>query len=219
MVLVALAPTSGSWRAHELFIPGILYVGGLVLISYSFVELDDPVRRSAYLLVPASTLEKMTARLVLTLVAFPVACLMLYWATSLVGAGLGSLIWEESFDVYNPFTEETWRLLTVYPLVHSIFFLGAVWFRKSTVFKTMLAVVVAQIGLVIVTAFIFRVVFFDFFQGMSFEPSQEFRLNIVDAGWLTSDLSARIGKVFTYLLFGPWLWAIAYLRLADTESS
>lgn len=218
LVLVALAPTAGGWQPHEIFIPGILYLGGLVVISYSFVELGDPVRRSAYLLVPASALEKVTARLALTLVAFPVAGLMLYWATSLVGAGLGGLIWDESFGVYNPFTEETWQLLAVYPMVHSVFFLGAVWFRKATVSKTILAVVLAQIGLAIVTALIFRVVFFDFFHGLSFEPSKEFRLNVTDAGWLTSDLSARIGKVFTHLLFGPWLWVIAYLRLADTES-
>ena len=218
LVLVALAPTSGGWQPHEIFVPGILYVGGLVIISYSFVELGDPIRRSAYLLVPASTLEKASARLALTLVAFPAASLILYWATSLAGSGLGGLIWDESFDVYNPFTEETWRLLSVYPMVHSVFFLGAVWFRKSTLFKTMLAVVLAQIGLAIVTALIFRIVFFDFFQGMSFEPSKEFRLNVIDAGWLTSDISAQIGKVFTHLLFGPWLWVIAYLRLADTES-
>ena len=218
LMLVALAPTAGSWRPHEIFVPGLLYVGGLVFVSYSFVELGDPVRRSAYLLVPASTLEKASARLALTLVAFPAASLILYWVTSLAGSGLARLIWEESFGVYNPFTDETWRLLAVYPMVHSIFFLGAVWFRKATVFKTMLTVVLAQIGLAIVTAVIFRIVFFDFFHGMSFEPSKEFRLNVTDAGWLTSDLSAQIGKVFIHLLFGPWFWVIAYLRLADTES-
>ena len=219
LVMVALAPTAGGWQPHGIFVPGILYVGGLVAISYSFVELGDPVRRSAYLLVPASTLEKVAARLALTLVAFPAAALMLYWATSVLGAGLGGLIWERSFEVYNPFTEETWRLLTAYPMVHSVFFLGAVWFRKAVLFKTVLAVVVAQIGLAIVTAVIIRIVFFDFFQGIGFEPSMDFRLNGVDVGWLTSGITAWLGEVFTYLLFGPWLWVIAYLRLADTESS
>jgi hypothetical protein len=95
--------------------------------------------------------------------------------------------------------------------VHSIFFLGAVWFRKGAAFKTLLAVVLAQIGLAVVTFFIFRIVFFDFFQGISFNLSKE-----VDTDWLTSAV-LRIGRVFIYVLFGPWLWVISYLRLADTE--
>ncbi len=211
VVLVAFAPLTGRWQPHKIFVPGILFLGGIIITSYSFTELKDPIQRSAYLLVPGSTLEKVAARLMLTLVGFPLSALTLYWTTSLVGAGLGSLIWGKSFAIYRPFTEDTWRLLTVYPIVHSIFFLGAVWFRKGAAFKTLLAVVLAQIGLAVVTFFIFRIVFFDFFQGMSFNLSKE-----VDTGWLTSAV-LRIGRVFIYVLFGPWLWVISYLRLADTE--
>lgn len=219
LLLLALAPTSGGWQPHEIFVSGILYVGGLVVVSHSFVELTDPIRRSAYLLVPASTLEKIAARLALTLVAFPVAALALYWATSLVGAGLGDLIWGQSFGIYDPSTQKTARLLAYYPMIHAVFFLGAVWFRKGAVFKTLLSVVAAQIGLAIITMFLFRLVFFEFFEGLGLEPSREFRLNVTDAGWLTSDLSAQLGKAFTYFLLGPWLWVLSYLRLADTESS
>jgi hypothetical protein len=219
LALVALAPTSGGWQPHETFVPFIIYAGGLAVISYSFIELTDPVRRSAYLLVPASTLEKVSARLVLTLLAFPAATLVLYWVTSLVGAGLGTLIWDRSFGIYNPLTENTVRLLAHYPMIHAVFFLGAIWFRKGSVFKTLLSVVIAQLGLAIIAAFFFRIVFFEFFEGLGLDHSMEFQLNVIDAGWLTSDLTAQLGEVFAYLLFGPWLWVISYLRLADTESS
>lgn len=212
VVLVASAPLTGRWQPHKIFVPGILFLGGIIITSYSFTELKDPIQRSAYLLVPGSTLEKVAARLLLTLVGFPLSALTLYWTTSLVGAGLGSLIWGESFAIYRPFTEDTWRLLTVYPIVHGIFFLGAVWFHKGAAFKTLLVVVLAQIGLAVVTFFIFRIVFFEFFQGMSvsFNLSKE-----ADIGWWTS--AVQIGRVFIYVLFGPWLWVISYLRLADTE--
>ena len=218
VLLTAFAPLSGGWQPHLIFLPGILFIGGLLITSYSFAELGDPVRRAAYLLVPASTFEKVAARLLLTLVAYPLAVLALYWLISLVAAGVGDLVWGRSFAVYNPFTAETWRLLTVYPMVHAIFFLGAVWFRKGAAFKTVLAVVAAQIGFVIVAGFILRIVFSGFFEGFSFTPSMDIRLKLIDAGWLTSDIWAQIGRLLTYLLFGPWFWVISYHRLADTES-
>ena len=217
--LVVLAPTSGSWQPHKIFLPSIICLGGMILVGNSFAELGDPVRRAAFLLIPASTLEKLGARLVLTLVAFPLAAISLYWITSLLGAAIGHLVWDSSFDIYDPFTQEIGRLIVVYPLIHSVFFLGSVWFRKSSIFKTIISVVVVQISFSIIAVFIFRIVFYDFFQGVSFDALKELQLHIDPGTWLTSDSSARLGTVFTYLLFGPWLWVIAYFRLADTESN
>ena len=210
VVLVFFAPSTGSWQPHRFFLSSLLFLGGLIFTSYSFVELADPVRRSAYLLTPASTLEKIAVRLLLTLVGFPLSVLALYWMTSALGAWLGSLVWGKSFTIYHPFTEYTSQLLTVYPVVHAIFFLGAVWFRKNAAFKTLLSMVVAQIAFTVVAVFIVRIVFFDFFNGT------DFSLGVGSSmAWL--DSVPWIARVFIYCLFVPWLWVIAYLRLADTE--
>ena len=85
VILVAWAESAGEWDPHEVFVPIVLFGGGFIITSLSFIELGDPVRRSAYLMVPASTLEKLATRLLLTLVGFPLAVIALYWVSFAAG--------------------------------------------------------------------------------------------------------------------------------------
>ena len=215
IVLVASTPSAGDWNPHQVFVPIVLFGGGLIMTSFSFVELGDPIRRSAYLLIPASALEKLATRLLLPLIGFPLAAFALYWVTSLVAAGLGFVIWGESFETYDPFTQQTGRILIWYLPANAIFFLGAVWFRKAAAFKTLLTLVLASIALPLVAGLILRIVFFHFFEGFGFTVAKE----IVHHGPfdITEEPLFKICKSYAYVVLGPWLWIVSYLRLSDTE--
>ena len=215
VILVASTPSAGDWNPHEVFVRIVLFGGGLIMTSFSFVELGDPIRRSAYLLIPASALEKLATRLLLTLIGFPLAVFTLYWVTSVVAAGLGFVIWGESFEIYDPFTQQTGRMLAWYLPANAIFFLGAVWFRKAAAFKTLLTLVLASIAIPLVAGLIFRIIFFDFFEGFSFTFAK--KLSVSGPYCITEEPLFQICKSYTYVVLGPWLWIVSYLRLSDTE--
>jgi hypothetical protein len=124
-----------------------LLVLGTLQASRSFRELHDKSRNTAFLLLPASALEKTLAPLLTTTVLPIVYMLAFTTAVSAAIEGVDWLLYRHTNDVFDPFAPEVWTGLPRYLVVQSWFFLGAAWFRRAHYLKTLLALMVGGLAL------------------------------------------------------------------------
>lgn len=128
----------------------LLLVGGVILSSRAFGDMHDKTRNQAYLLLPASSLEKMIAALFRVTIGFIVYLMVFMTAISFLAEAFKLVFWRETYSMFNPFETDVWQIITKYIFVQSFFFLGAAWFKKTHLAKTILAVSFICLGLSLV---------------------------------------------------------------------
>lgn len=151
---------------HEFAYPFYLLVGGFILTSLSFTEMNPHDGRLFYLTLPASSLEKFVSRWLITGLGFATVYTIGYYLISSIANGLGQSIFDFNIGSFNFFTEENMLLFRLYLAIQTIFLLGAVYFRKYAIFKTVLSTVLFAICMAITAVLLFRLVMFDLFDGL-----------------------------------------------------
>jgi hypothetical protein len=175
-----------------------LYGWGCVIASSAFGELHDRTRNDAYLLLPASALEKTASRFVLATLGF--------YAFFLVFSAVLGLVVQTLHGVFRggdirwfprPGEGLQWVLFGHLLVVQSLFFLGAAWFRKSHFFKTLMTIVIGGWGVI---AFAFIVAFL--------------MLPMLRDGWGLSFNDYDLYPVYeaypTVVAVGYWILKVAY---------
>ena len=162
IILIASLISFESAGAAQVFFlswyGGMLYVWGSIASSRAFGELHDKARNGAYLLIPASAIEKTVARLLAVTVGLSVYLLIFTTVVALLVAGVHLLLPGGGHGLFNPMDPRLWPVITGYLFVQSLFFLGAAWFRRRHFIKTALAVTLAAIGFGLFVLLTLRVV-------------------------------------------------------------
>ena len=190
-----------------------LFVWGLVASSRAFRPLHDRTRSEAWLLVPASALEKTLARLLAVTIGLVAYLLVFVGFVSVVVEVLNLLVFGSRIAVFDPFDASVRNLVFVYVILQSFFFLGGAWFRRAHFVKTTLALTLAIAGFAGFAAATVRVVF------------AGYRLDIGDALFVLERLGGAdpggIGAVFicVALLVSITCWSIAWLRVREAQVS
>ena len=214
----------GNGEIHYVLFSLVLFVGGFIFTSRAFHEAHNRARNHDWLMLPASTLEKLFARLLSTSIVYALGITVLYFLFSALAAGLSALILRAHFGLFMPWSKTVGLMLLNYLVVQSVFLLGASFFRKTHFIKTILSLTVLGILFAVFAALIFRLVYSDFFVG--FEPTEEFIAlfeGIEDFSVWERGLS-RAGRAFSIVMkilywafLAPICWTIAYFRLRETE--
>jgi len=194
-----------------------LVILGTIQASLAFTELHDKSQNTAFLLLPASTLEKTLAPLLTTTILFIVYLLALTTAASAAIEGLDWLLYRRTNELFDPFAREVWAGLPHYLVVQSWFFLGAAWFRKAHYLKTLFAIMVG--GLVLAAlAFLFAVV-----AGFVTISSSGLHAQTNVDSWLFSYSDSkplRVSLATLWLVAQPlFCWWLAWLRIRETQVS
>ena len=193
---------------------GMLFVWGLIASSRAFAELHDKNRNQAYLLLPASALEKTVARLLAVTAGLCAYLLLFTTAVSLVVAGVFALLPGPGHGLFNPLDPQVRPMIAAYLFLQSFYFLGAAWFRRRHFIKTTLAITVAGIGLCLITFLALRI---------AFAPEA-----IADVGGLVANafnsyqgLLRLLESIKTVFVVGlpVAFWSIAWLRVRETQVS
>lgn len=188
--------------------PGMLFVWGTIVASHSFAELHDKSKNHAYLLLPASALEKTFARLLYGIVGFVPYLLVFTTVASFVAEGISAGFFGRSNRPFNPFEPGVWLLIQNFIVVQSFFFLGAAWFRKTHYIKTVMSLAVVAIGLSSLLGLLARIIFAPDFYNWTF-PGE---LPALQGAWI----AIRIA----YFVALPILcWSVAWLRVKETQVS
>lgn len=125
-----------------------LFGWALLAASGAFQELHDRTKNEAYLLLPASALEKTFVRFLLVTIGFYAFFVVFSTAVALIVQAVDAILVDREFRWFpRPGEGLQWVLFGNLFVLQSIFFLGAAWFRKSHFFKTLLTLVAAWFGL------------------------------------------------------------------------
>ena len=179
----------------------LLFFGGLWLTSRAFADLHDQERSRNFLLLPASNLEKLLGRLLLTAFGYVVGIILIFYIVSLLVAGFTWLVLGETTVIFQPIHKNIIHSFVNYILLQSMFFLGSICFKSSNFNKTILCLCGLALGVFLVDAITFGVFL---------------RANFLD-GWQVLMLyGTKIQLIFT-IMVPPCAWLVAYLRLCESE--
>ena len=208
-----------SGQLYFTLFTNLLFAGGLIVTSMIFKEMHRKETAQNYLLLPASNFEKFFSRLLISTVGFAMITVIGITAISYLSEGVNTLIFKRHNVLFNPFSKMVWTLMAHYMVAQSIFFLGAVFFRKYHFIKTINVIFLIQISVSIIAALFVRIVYFDLFDGF-------FRIGNTSLlfQWekLSLDASSFTGllntlKILYWLVPAPLFWTIAYFRIKEVE--
>ncbi|MCB0703730.1 MAG: hypothetical protein KDC34_00405 [Saprospiraceae bacterium] len=193
------------WFGLSLFITGFLFS------SFAFNNMSTDAGRQFYLSLPASNLEKVLSKYLLTAIAFPLLALVMFT----IIATLSNLFFFQpkmiQIDGFDPFGTITWLLIKIYLVLHGIYLLGSVVYSKLAIIKISLATFVFAGSIAGLTfLFIGSIFGFDFQDGPPFEPTQSFK----------DFLEFRVWPTIQFLFWAvlPVLSAVlVFLKLKEKE--
>ena len=194
-----------------------LFAWGIVATSRAFRPLHDKNRNEAWLLLPASALEKMLARLLAVSVGLVAYLLVFCTAVALVVESLNLLFSGSRNGFFNPIDPYVWESISLYIVLQSLYFLGAAWFRRAHFIKTTLAITLAIAGLVTLAVFTARIVFADFPFHASLHMQNLSHVFETEPESLHGMAHAALSAVMVLLPIA--CWSIAWLRVAEAQAS
>jgi hypothetical protein len=198
----------GAGFYPAVFIAALFALGTLVT-SQAFAELHGRATNTAFLMLPASALEKTLVRLLLTTVGIIFCLLVLTTVLSWAIEGINTVAFGVRRELFVPWDRLAWTMLPHYLVVHGLFFLGAAWFRKLHYIKTVGAVLLIWFGLSTLVVSIAWVAGQPILGG-------ELRIGNFDTPlvWLT-----QIAKIVYYFALPVFCWFVAWLRVSETQVS
>lgn len=210
--LISFEPAEMAQQFYLSWYGGMLYIWGIIASSRAFGEIHDKARNAAWLLIPASAVEKTVARLLAVTVGLSVYLLLFTTLVALLVAGIHRLLPATGPGVFNPLDPRLWPAITGYLFVQSFYFLGAAWFRRRHFIKTSLVIVLAGIGFGLFVLLTLWVVF---------APGDAADLGNATARALESyeGLFGLLKSVWAVFAAGLPVacWLIAWLRVRETQ--
>ena len=199
-----------------------LFAGGFIFTSGCFREIHLREKNTAYLMLPASGFEKLLERLIASTLVWIAFSLAVYLVCSYTAVFLNNYLLGMHQPYFNPVSIELLRNFPVYIINSSIFFLGAVTFRKMNFFKTLISIFAFFITMAVITAILARFIFIrefnTFFQYHSDMQFSSINLSVMNTDFREtfSVLSAIINVIY-YFLTAPFFWFVSYLKLKEIE--
>ena len=192
---------------YRAFFIATLFSWGLIATSVCFNDLHGRGTNTAFLLLPASALEKTASRLLLHTVGLIAYLLVFTTLLSFVLEGVNTLWIGERREFFSPLDGVGWSLLPHFLVAQALFFLGAAWFRKVQFVKTIGAVIGIAIGLGLVAVAL----------GWMVGPVRCLTANCYD--FPLFDWLGDAAPVAYFYLLAPFCWFVAWLRVSEAQVS
>lgn len=214
---LSLMDASGSLEPqfHRNMYLFILFAGGIWLTSRTYRAFHDPVDGLSWLLLPASSLEKTLSTILLSNLVYIACSLMVYFPLSFVSEGLNRLVLDRFHPVFNPFDPSVIRGISLYFAAQAPFLIGAVYFKKHVLSKTILSMFLLLLFLGTAGAVSVWVILGNMLSGPGIQSVFEAILYSDVAG--VNPVLFRSIKLFTLVGIPIVSWTICYFRHTETE--
>ena len=195
-----------------------LAVWGTIQSSLAFAELHNKSKNTAFLLLPASALEKTLAPLLTSTIVLIAYLLVLTTAASAAIEGTNWFMYRRTNELFDPSASDVWSGLPRYLVIQSWFFLGAAWFRRAHYLKTLLAVMVGGLLLAALALLLGWVA--GFVSASSGGLHVQANLRAWPFPYFTADGPVNLALVTLWYVAQPmfWWW-LAWLRVRETQVS
>ncbi|MFA7125243.1 MAG: hypothetical protein WC129_04370 [Sphaerochaetaceae bacterium] len=210
---------SGHIEIYEGLFPGFLFLGGFITTSVMFSDdMFSKRGQHAWMMLPASSLEKFLSKALLSAFAYPIALVLVFAGASAFTELFTLITVGDHFVMFNPLQAETWKMVLHFLVIQSVFLLGATYFRSVHFIKTVLAV-----GLIVTVAGLFaaliaRIAFAPYLQGFFSPKAFHLSADINDLMKTTQGLSIVVDIVY-WALLAPFCWFTAYLRVKEVQAT
>lgn len=203
---------TGLFNVGSLSSTGIsfIFIAGYLVTSMAYNEIHTPARGQFYLILPANTFEKLLSNWLLTSVIYILVAQVLLSLVLIISGLLSALIFSTQIEFYNPFTEAGFKNMGIYVVTQSIFFLGALYFRKNNMLKTLLSLFVIIVVISTVSGLFGWIIL-----GESNQINEE---NLPPQGLeLFTDTIPQIARVLFWGLTAPFFLIVSYFKLKERE--
>ncbi|QEN09409.1 hypothetical protein EXM22_16010 [Oceanispirochaeta crateris] len=221
LFLLFVSTSNGASREipEGLFL-SLLWIGGFIFTSICFRETHSSSQIHNWLMTPASPLEKFIEKLLLTTVFYVLALIIGFFLATCLNSLIYLIIFKQAVPLFNPAQSWVWLNISHYLVIQSIFFLGAIWFRKYNFIKTVLTINILQILLALTVGGIASLTYWgpireflngnpDFFEQSSLIMNLNFHhLNPL----LKNSL-----KLIYFVVVAPFFWFISWIRMREIE--
>ena len=217
LIIMRLVLGPGSPNIHLAGYQSLLFVGGLIITSRSFSDMYSRIRGHAWMMLPASVPEKLISRLLQVTLLWILFSWVGFIAFSVVGEGVRRLFGRSGSDLLPLFSVKLLRTMAHYIIINALFLLGATYFRRLHLIKTILFFVVVLVLLTIVVGvrYSFQA---DFLSGALFFGG-EFQQEGPPIVPESVRVIITIYRVLYWSLLAPFCWFVSYLRLREYQLS
>jgi hypothetical protein len=185
--------------------------GGLLLTSLVFHDMHHPLEGYRYLMLPCSNLERFASRYLLTGPLLLVYVVLSFSAMDWLANQL-TAAWLDARDPpFSPFEPAALVMIRVSLFAQVVALTGAICFRSLALPRTLLFLLAAFLGFVVVMYLALRILYWDHFSWAQLRPSRPMGFQFVPlfaAGWM---------NVAAAVAFTLWLLRIAYRNLCAHE--
>ena len=214
LIIIALIQSysNGFYNLSTLVTLGtvFIFIAGFIVTSATYNELHTPARGQFYLILPANTLEKLLSNWLLSSILYVLAAFIILSGVLGITTLLSSWIFNTDIAFFNPFTNDNMEIMGQYIVVQSIFFLGALYFRKNNFPKTLLSIFVILFGLSILMGFLGWIILGEFNQ-----ISEE---NLPESNFVFfTETLPQIAKIIFWWITAPFFLLVSYFKLKERE--
>ena len=193
----------------HLFTFGImLFVGGIFITSFSFLDLRSNTKAHFYLLTPTSAFEKFLANLLFSLVGYMIFMFVTYFAYSHIFNWIVEATYDLKFVDIDYTNKDLSIAINVFIFVHSLFFLGSAYFKKYPLILTPIATFIVVSFLIISSEILKKIIF----PGVDVDT----HVNSVNLEELFN-FYQLIGRIVLFYILPPIFWFMTYLKLKEKE--
>lgn len=184
----------------------VFFLAGYVFTSRVFSELHSPQKSYAYLTLPVSTTEKVIGS---WLLSSPVYVLG-YWIMISIIFLITKLITGTPVTIGLLFDRGFFNAVGTYMVTQTIYFLGAVYFRKNNFLKTILSLFVLIVFIGLYSGLLVWLLFGGSISGQDFPKGE---MQITGPG----DIIGQIAEIFFIYILGPFMLIVSYFRLKERQ--
>jgi hypothetical protein len=153
---------------HTVAMGLLVGLGGIWVAGRSYQDMNSPEKSMAQIMVPASTFEKYIVPLIFSTVLWVFAITAIYQLYAFMLNGMWSGLFGKEFGFFNIFdlvhNPELFDSVKGYLLVHSIFFLGGIAFKRYPIAKTVLSMFVINICFTVIALVTMLILFGGFIE-------------------------------------------------------
>ncbi|MTI30536.1 hypothetical protein [Xanthovirga aplysinae] len=188
-------------------------LGSQIITSNVFSELNNPEKGFAYLILPASSLEKTVAAWISTTILYALAGSLIIFLAVFLGKAFAAMwnypVLNTSFHLDTPVDV----IIILYLISNALFLVGASHFKKYNFLKTHFTLALVLFSLILIGAFMAWVI-------LPTSPSGSVEIR---SEYLNYDFRLFVEKEMEYILKGilyllaPFFLVVTYFKIKERE--
>ena len=189
------------------------FLMGYIFTSTIYSELRSPQRGYLFMILPASTLEKLFVPWIISSVLYIIAAVCSIFMINILLIIISALFSTNLVQLFNPLAPDLLKIYAVYFVTQSVFVLGAIYFHRYHFLKTILSLFIICLITSFYVGIIVRLMVFHNFHNISFD---NYNMPENVQNFFAYSFTPVI-KVLFWGFLAPFFLVVSYFRLREKE--